>query len=80
MPRNTHPRPRYNARLLAEDMGARGWQAKDIARIANVSSRQVSRFLCGDVQTAKMARVLAGALGRSPARYLIRTVQPEPVR
>ena len=61
-------------------MGGRGWHAKDIARIANVSSRQVSRFLCSQVQTAKMARVLSAALGHSPERYLIRTVKAAVVR
>jgi plasmid maintenance system antidote protein VapI len=75
MRRHERPRVLYSARLLAEDMGARGWSAKDLARIAAVSERTVSRFLRNEFQTAKMAGRLARALGFSPRRYLIRETE-----
>jgi plasmid maintenance system antidote protein VapI len=73
MQRHERPQPRYNALLLAEDMGARGWMPQDLARTADVSDRTVQRFLRNEFQTAKMAGRLARALGFSPRRYLIRS-------
>lgn len=67
------PRVRYNVTRLAEDMAERGWMPKDIARVADVSDKQVQRFLRGEVQTAKTAKKLADALGYSPRRYVIRS-------
>lgn len=67
------PKVRYNVTRLAEDMAERGWLATDLARIAGMSDRQVSRFLRGEVQTAKTAKKLAHAMGYSPKRYVVRS-------
>jgi len=66
---------RFDLSLLRDDLDAKGWLPVDLARAAGVSSMSVSRFLRGDQQTARMAKKLAKALGRSVRRYL---VAPQP--
>lgn len=69
------PTVRYDTQKLAEDMTERGWMATDLARLACVSDKTVSRFLNEEVQTAPTAKKLADALGYSIRRYLIRSRQ-----
>jgi transcriptional regulator with XRE-family HTH domain len=58
---------------IRADMAAKGWIARDLARAADLSDARVSRFLKGEVQTARTAAKLAKALGYSVRRYLVRT-------
>lgn len=71
--RQARPSPKFDTQRLVDDMAARGWQATDIARAANVSDMTVSRFLRREAQSAKTADKLARALGYSIRRYLIRS-------
>lgn len=68
----TASRVRYNAQRLAEDIAERGLMPSHLARLAGVHERTVTRFLNGEVQTAKSLKKFADALGVSPRRYLIR--------
>jgi len=61
----------YDLSKIREDMALRGWNARDLARIAGVSQSGVSKFLRNQAQTAKMATKLATALGFGVRRYLI---------
>jgi transcriptional regulator with XRE-family HTH domain len=63
---------RYDVAKLRDDMEARGWLPMDLARHADVSHMTVSRFLKGEFQTARTAKKLADALGRSLRRYRVR--------
>lgn len=65
------PTVRYDVHRLVTDMAERGWMATDLARLAGVSDRTVSRFLREERQTAPTAKKLAEALGYSIRRYLI---------
>ncbi len=69
------PTVSYDTHRLATDMAERGWMATDLARVANVSDRTVSRFLRGESQTAPTAKKLAEALGFSVRRYLLSSRQ-----
>lgn len=68
---------RYATDLMVEDMAARGWLPTDLAREAKVSDMTVGRFLRSDVQTARTAKKLATALGRSIRRYLISSCEQQ---
>jgi len=61
----------YDLTLLRADCAAKGWDAKDLAARAGVSKMRVSRFFDGSFQTAKTAKALADALGRSVRRYIL---------
>lgn len=65
------PTVRYDVHRMVTDMAARGWQATDLARVAGVSDKAVSRFLRSEIQTAPMAMKFATALGYTVKRYLI---------
>ncbi len=69
-------RPVFNASLMQDDMASRGWLQVDLAEAARVSAMTVSRFMRGDVQSARTAAKLASALGHSPERYLVRSTEP----
>jgi hypothetical protein len=62
----------FDSRLMAEDMAAAGWLAKDLASRVRprVAVSTVTRFLRGESQTAPMAKRLARALGYDVRRYL----------
>lgn len=64
-------RPSYDVALMRDDMAAKGWNASDLARRAEVSDMAVSRFLRKERQTARMAKKLASALNYSVRRYLV---------
>lgn len=66
---------RYDAKLLADDIEAKGWLPIDLARKAKVSHMSVSRFLRGERQTPRMAKKFATALGFDISRYLIQSRQ-----
>jgi transcriptional regulator with XRE-family HTH domain len=57
---------------MAEDMALKGWSPMELSRRARVADMTVYRFLSGERQTAAAAKKIAKALGRSPARYLVR--------
>lgn len=63
--------PTYDVALMRDDIAAKGWLPVDLARAASVSHMRVGRFLSGERQTARTAKKLADALGRSVRRYLI---------
>lgn len=67
----TSPVVRFNARLLAEDMAAAGLGKLDLAKRAGVSDMTVIRFLRAERQTARTAKKLAKALGKSVRRYIV---------
>ena len=54
---------------VLEDMALRGWNNDDLARKADLSPMTVTRFMRGDIQTAKTATAIAQALGYSVRRY-----------
>jgi transcriptional regulator with XRE-family HTH domain len=68
---NAAARIRFDAQRMAEDMALRGWSKSDLAARAKVSDMTVIRFLRGERQTARAAKKLSAALGRSVRRYLI---------
>jgi transcriptional regulator with XRE-family HTH domain len=61
----------YDVQQMTEDMTAKGWLKLDLARAAGVSDMTVIRFLRGERQTARTAKKLAKALGRSLRSYLV---------
>lgn len=69
----------FNGQLMAEDMAAAGWIAKDLAgRVRpRVAVSTVTRFLRGERQTARIAKRLSRALGYDVRRYLISTQSRE---
>lgn len=73
------PKVGYDTQRLANDMAERGWMATDLARAAGVSDMTVSRFLRGNRQTARTAKLLANAMGYSPRRYVVRLASAEAV-
>jgi plasmid maintenance system antidote protein VapI len=66
-------RVRFDGRLVAEDMAAKGWQANDLARKVRpqVATSTITRFINGDSQTAPIAKRIAKALGHSVRRYIV---------
>jgi transcriptional regulator with XRE-family HTH domain len=65
------PAVKFNAHRLTVDLANRGLAATDLARLAGVSDKTVSRFLRSETQTAATAKKLAEALGYSVRRYVI---------
>lgn len=61
----------YRGALMADDMALGGLMKSHLAQAAGVSGRTVADFLSGKVQTAKVARRLAEALGRPVSRYYV---------
>lgn len=68
---DTSNEPSYNVALIKNDLAAKGWLPTDLARRAGVSDMTVSRFLSGERRTARTAKKISKALGRSIHRYLI---------
>lgn len=66
------PRPHYNTQKLIEDLALRGWNYTAAARETGLSVKTVAAFIQGHIQTPKTCAKLAGALGYSTRRYLIR--------
>lgn len=62
---------RYDVDRMVEDMALLGFLPTDLARKARVSDMTVSRFLRGEVQTARTAKKLARALGYKSRRYIV---------
>lgn len=62
---------RYNVALILDDMAPKGWMPTDLARAAGLSDMTIGRFLKNEVQTARSAKKIAEALGRSVRRYYI---------
>jgi DNA-binding LacI/PurR family transcriptional regulator len=56
-------------------MATRGWIVRDLARAAGVSDMTVSRFLSGEIQTARTAKKFADSLGFTVRRYLVRSTE-----
>ncbi len=67
----------YDVARMKDDMAAKGWQPVDLARkcrpVAAASS--VTRFFSGEFQTARMAKRLSKALGKTADHYLIRSTE-----
>lgn len=70
------PRVRFDGQHLFEDMAAKGWELRELAAHADVSLRTAYRFVTGELQTISVAQKLAAALGQTPERYLVRTLEP----
>ena len=64
------PTVSYDVDLMVHDMASKGLMKKDLAALAGVSAMAVTRFLRGEIQTPRMAKKLAGALGHGVRRYL----------
>ncbi len=62
----------FNTDLILRDMAEQGLNAADLARRTDpeVAKSSVTRFLNGEHQTARMAKLISKALGRSVRRYL----------
>lgn len=63
------PKAQWRIERMTADMALRGWNTSTLAREAGMSFKRADRFLRGDVQTAKTAKMLADALGYSIRRY-----------
>ena len=65
---------RYNVSKMREDMEAKTWLAKDLARAADVSEQTVSRLFRFEGEGIRVTTIgkLATALGYSVRRYLVR--------
>lgn len=63
---------RFNGALMADDMAANGWNAREFATRVKprVAVSTITRFLNGEHQTPPMAKRLAKALGYDVRRYL----------
>lgn len=73
MRKTRRPIIRFNARLILEDAGARGWMATDLARFSEVSDATLSNVLKGVRCTPKTVAKLAKALGHPVERYVLRS-------
>lgn len=62
---------RFDLDAISQDMLAKGWLQTDLARAAGVSDMTVTRFLRSERQTARTAKKIARALGRSVRHYLL---------
>lgn len=62
-------KPKFDAEAIQRDMALKGWMATDLARAAGLSKMTISKFLKGELQTAKSAGKIARALGYSIRRY-----------
>lgn len=56
-------------------MLAKGWLAQDLAERAGLTASTVSRFLAGQNNSARTAKKVATALGRSVRRYIAPNAQ-----
>jgi len=70
--RPTEPVVEFNRQLMAEDAALLGLNKVEWGKRAGVSDMTVIRFLRGERLRAKTIGKLSRALGRSPARYLVR--------
>jgi hypothetical protein len=61
----------FDTDRIEADMAVKGWLRSDLAARANVSPMTVTRFMRGEFQTARTAKKLAKALGRSVRHYLL---------
>lgn len=61
----------YHIGLLELDMRLKGWINADLARAAKVSPPTLTRFLRGEIQSARTAAKLAKALGQPLSRYVV---------
>ena len=75
MEKNQRPRASYDVARIVSDMTLRGWNDFELARRAGVSSKTITRFLDGEVQTAKVAKRIAEALGRKTVRRYLSRVE-----
>lgn len=64
-------RLRYDVDRFHADMALRGWNARQLSRVAGVNVGTTSLFLSGKIQTATTAQKLAHALGYTPKRYFV---------
>jgi transcriptional regulator with XRE-family HTH domain len=71
MQERQRPRAHYNVQRFVDDMADRGVNISQLAREAGLSHTSVGDFLTGQHQTAKTAKKMAEALGRSVRRYLL---------
>ncbi len=62
-------KPKFDADRIHRDMALKGWMVTDLARSAGLSDKTTSKFLKGELQTAKSASKIAKALGYSIRRY-----------
>lgn len=63
----------YDIDRMRRDMAAKGWQPVDLARKCKppVAPSTVMRFFNGEHQTARMAKRLSRALGKTADHYLV---------
>jgi ribosome-binding protein aMBF1 (putative translation factor) len=71
----TH-RVEWNRTLMREDQAAKGWNDIDLARAAEVHQTTVWRWFAGALNSPRLAKRLAKALGFSPRRYVLRAEHP----
>lgn len=73
------PKVVYDGTLMLEDAASKGLDPKKLAAATKgkdrLSLRTVYRFLSNEVQTPNTARILAAVIGRSVARYIVRSRQ-----
>lgn len=74
------PKVSFDGQLMAEDMASQGIDgALALWNLTNrrVAHKTICRFLSGEVQSTRTARVLAAALGFEVERYVIRSRTPQ---
>lgn len=60
----------WNRTLMRRDQIAKGWNDSDLARAAKVHQTTVGRWFDCEINSARLGKRLAKALGYSPSRYL----------
>jgi plasmid maintenance system antidote protein VapI len=70
----------FNVGLMLEDMAVKGLTASDVAALTKppVAKSSVTRFLNGQHQTPRMAKLIARALGYTTARRYIVSESHQP--
>lgn len=77
----TKPRVGWNRTLMRADQAAKGWNDVALAAAcrwpkktgaeARVHQTSISRFMSGDSNSPRLAKVIATALGQKVSRYVV---------
>jgi hypothetical protein len=66
---DTRRRITFDTDLIKEDLADRGWLPIELVRRTGLADMTIYRFLSGHTQTAKTAKAIADAFGKSVRRY-----------
>lgn len=60
---------------IIQDMAARGWTQRELAKRAKLTEMQVSRLVTGQAASQRVAAAVAKALGRSVGDFMSVDIQ-----